>query len=89
MELIDEELIYSQRFIQIQGKGDAGCLYSMLLQECIIPLPGCLAVTSQRLTVLLIEGGSDGDPVEVLRRDKVLLALCMSYIAIMFIMLYL
>jgi hypothetical protein len=38
---------------------------------------------------LTIESVSDGDPVEVLRRDKVLLALCMSYIAIMFIMLYL
>jgi len=36
-----------------------------------------------------IEGESDGDPVEVLLHDKVLLALCVLYLAIMFMILYL
>lgn len=36
-----------------------------------------------------IEGESDGDPVEVLLHDKVLLTLCILYLAIMFAILYL
>lgn len=36
-----------------------------------------------------IEGESDGDPVEVLLHDKVLLALCILYFAVMFMILYL
>lgn len=36
-----------------------------------------------------IEGDSDGDPVEVLLHDKVLLALCVLYLAVMFAILYL
>lgn len=36
-----------------------------------------------------IEGESDGDPVEVLLRDKGLLALCFLYFAVMFMILYL
>lgn len=36
-----------------------------------------------------IEGDSDGDPVEVLLHDKVLLALCILYLAAMFMILYL
>lgn len=36
-----------------------------------------------------IEGDSDGDPVEVLLHDKVLLLLCVLYLAIMFLLLYL
>ena len=36
-----------------------------------------------------IEGESDGDPVEVLLHDKVLLALCVLYLAVMFMILYL
>lgn len=36
-----------------------------------------------------IEGNSDGDPVEVLFHDKVLLILCVFYLAAMFIILYL
>lgn len=36
-----------------------------------------------------IEGESDGDPVEVLLHDKVLLLLCVVYLAIMFLILYL
>ena len=36
-----------------------------------------------------IEGESDGDPVEVLLHDKVLLALCVLYLAVMFAILYL
>lgn len=35
-----------------------------------------------------IEGKSDGDPVEVLFHDKVLLVLCALYLAVMFILLY-
>lgn len=38
---------------------------------------------------LAIEKESDGDPVEVLLHDKVLLALCMVYLTIMFVILYL
>ena len=38
---------------------------------------------------LNIEGESDGDPVEVLLHDKVLLTLCVMYLAIMFVILYL
>jgi len=36
-----------------------------------------------------VEGESDGDPVEVLLHDKVLLALCVVYLAVMFMILYL
>ena len=36
-----------------------------------------------------VEGDSDGDPVEVLLHDKVLLALCVLYLAVMFAILYL
>lgn len=36
-----------------------------------------------------IEGESDGDPVEVLLHDKVLLLLCVVYLAVMFMILYL
>lgn len=35
-----------------------------------------------------VEGGADGDPVEVLLHDRMLLALCLIYAAIMFAMLY-
>ena len=38
---------------------------------------------------LNVEGDSDGDPVEVLLHDKVLLALCVLYLAAMFSILYL
>ncbi|MBP3609831.1 MAG: decaprenyl-phosphate phosphoribosyltransferase [Lachnospiraceae bacterium] len=38
---------------------------------------------------LVIEGESDGDPVEVLLHDKVLLVLCVVYFAVMFLILYL
>lgn len=36
-----------------------------------------------------VEGDSDGDPVEVLLHDKILLVLCMMYLAVMFLILYL
>lgn len=36
-----------------------------------------------------VEGDSDGDPVEVLLHDKVLLTLCVVYLAVMFTILYL
>ena len=38
---------------------------------------------------LTIEGSSDGDPMEVLVHDKVLMALCLVYFAAMFAVLYL
>ncbi|MDF7663239.1 decaprenyl-phosphate phosphoribosyltransferase [Bifidobacterium sp. ESL0763] len=38
---------------------------------------------------LTIEGDSDGDPVEVLVHDKVLMALCVLYAVVMFALLYL
>lgn len=38
---------------------------------------------------LNIEGESDGDPVEVLLKDKVLMAMCVLYLLIMFVILYL
>lgn len=38
---------------------------------------------------LNVEGESDGDPVEVLLHDKILLVLCVLYIAAMFLILYL
>lgn len=37
---------------------------------------------------LTIEGDSDGDPVEVLIHDKVLMILCLLYIMVMFVLLY-
>lgn len=36
-----------------------------------------------------VEGDSDGDPVEVLLHDKVLMLLCVLYLAVMFLILYL
>ena len=36
-----------------------------------------------------IEGESDGDPVEVLLHDKVLLTMCVLYLSVMFLILYL
>ena len=38
---------------------------------------------------LNVEGDSDGDPVEVLLHDKVLLGLCVLYLGAMFLILYL
>lgn len=35
-----------------------------------------------------VEGNSDGDPVEVLLHDKILLLLCGAYLAVMFVILY-
>jgi hypothetical protein len=36
-----------------------------------------------------VEGDSDGDPVEVLIHDKVLIVMCLLYFAVMFTILYL
>ena len=36
-----------------------------------------------------IESGSDGDPVEVLLHDKILLVLCLIFLAVMALILYL
>ena len=38
---------------------------------------------------MAVEGESDGDPVEVLLHDKILLTLCVLYLAVMFMILYL
>lgn len=38
---------------------------------------------------MAVEGESDGDPVEVLLHDKILLALCVLYVSVMFMILYL
>ena len=38
---------------------------------------------------MTVEGNSDGDPVEVLIHDKVLLGLCALYLLLMFALLYL
>lgn len=35
-----------------------------------------------------VEGDSDGDPVEVLIHDKILILLCLAYAAAMFLILY-
>ena len=53
----------------------------------IFTVPIVLLVTMKYS--LNIEGESDGDPVEVLLHDKVLLALCVLYLAVMFTILYL
>ena len=38
---------------------------------------------------MAVEGESDGDPVEVLLHDKILLTLCVLYVSVMFMILYL
>jgi hypothetical protein len=37
---------------------------------------------------MAVEGNSDGDPVEVLIHDKVLLGLCALYLVLMTVLLY-
>lgn len=56
-------------------------------QYLILTVPIVLLITMKYS--LDIEGVSDGDPVEVLLHDKVLLALCVLYLAVMFVILYL
>ena len=53
----------------------------------ILTVPIVLLITMKYS--LDVEGESDGDPVEVLIHDKVLLALCVLYLAVMFMILYL
>lgn len=55
--------------------------------DLIFTVPIVLLITMKYN--LDIEGESDGDPVEVLLHDKALLALCVIYLAIMFMILYL
>lgn len=52
----------------------------------VLTVPIVLLITMKYS--LDIEGDSDGDPVEVLLHDKVLLALCVVYLATMFAILY-
>ena len=56
-------------------------------EHIIFTVPVVLLITMKYS--LDIENESDGDPVEVLFRDKVLLILCVLYLAIMFVILYL
>ena len=56
-------------------------------QYLIFTVPIVLLITMKYS--LDIEGDSDGDPVEVLLHDKVLLVLCVLYLAAMFMILYL
>ena len=56
-------------------------------QNLIFTVPIVLLITMKYS--LDIEGESDGDPVEVLLHDKVLLILCVLYLAVMFMILYL
>lgn len=53
----------------------------------IFTIPIVLLITMKYS--LNIEGESDGDPVEVLLHDKILLILCILYLSMMFIILYL
>lgn len=53
----------------------------------VLTVPIVLLITMKYS--LDIEGESDGDPVEVLLHDKILLALCVIYMAVMFMILYL
>ena len=53
----------------------------------IVTVPVVLLITMKYS--LDIEGDSDGDPVEVLFHDKILMGLCVLYLAVMFIILYL
>ncbi len=55
-------------------------------QYLIFTVPIVLLITMKYS--LDIEGESDGDPVEVLLHDKVLLTLCVLYLAVMFTILY-
>lgn len=53
----------------------------------IFTVPMVLLITMKYS--LDVEGDSDGDPVEVLLHDKVLMAMCILYLCVMFIILYL
>lgn len=53
----------------------------------ILTVPIVLLITMKYS--LDVEGNTDGDPVEVLLHDKVLLVLCLLYLAAMFMILYL
>lgn len=56
-------------------------------QYLVFTVPIVLLITMKYS--LDVEGESDGDPVEVLLHDKVLLVLCVLYLAFMFMILYL
>ncbi len=61
-------------------------LWSMDEKNLIWTVPIVLLI-SMRYS-LVIEGDSDGDPVEVLVHDKALILLCFVYMVVMFVMLY-
>lgn len=54
-----------------------------------LPLTAPIVLLITMKYSLDIEGDSDGDPVEVLVHDKILLVLCVLYLAAMFLILYL
>ncbi|MBE6960316.1 MAG: decaprenyl-phosphate phosphoribosyltransferase [Ruminococcaceae bacterium] len=55
-------------------------------QYLVFTVPIVLLITMKYS--LDVEGESDGDPVEVLLHDKLLLALCVLYLVVMFMILY-
>lgn len=65
---------------------DEKTIYFYNNQYLIFTVPIVLLITLKYS--LDVEGDSDGDPVEVLIHDKVLLALCVLYLSVMFIILY-
>lgn len=56
-------------------------------EHLVFTVPIVLLITMKYS--LNVEGDSDGDPVEVLLHDKVLLMLCVLYLAVMLVVLYL
>ena len=56
-------------------------------EHLIFTVPIVLLITMKYS--MNVEGDSDGDPVEVLLHDKILIILCLIYLAVMFTILYL
>ena len=52
----------------------------------VVTVPIVLIITMKY--TMNIEGESDGDPVEVLLKDKTLLLLCLIYLSIMLVLIY-
>ena len=55
-----------------------------------VQIPNAMLTSGQNVYawVFLHEGNSDGDPVEVLIHDKILVGLCVLYLILMFVLLY-
>lgn len=65
---------------------DEGTMAAYRNRKLVFTVPIVLLITLKYS--LTAEGDSDGDPVEVLLGDKVLLVLCLIYFAAMFLILY-